>query len=144
MLQDEEKAKQLFRMYKEWKSFQITVDMVEMVLAKSEPANAHHYENMLIHDDLARGLEEEIRQSYEKTEENVLELGGNTIPVEKSEILLRNLRVRNPYVDARNIMRAEALKRVREREGEEESKALRDALRTTIAGISNGLGCYKS
>jgi len=144
MLQDEEKAKQLFRMYKEWKSFQITFDMVEMVLAKSEPANAHRYENMLIHDDLARGLEEEIRQSYEKTEENVLELGGNTIPVEKSEILLRNLRVRNPYVNARNIMRAEALKRVREREGEEESKALRDALRTTIAGISNGLGCYKS
>jgi len=51
--------------------------------------------------------------------------------------------VRNPYVDALNILQVETLKRVREIDDiadEDERKVLMDALLTTITGIANGMG----
>jgi phosphoenolpyruvate carboxylase len=51
--------------------------------------------------------------------------------------------VRNPYVDALNILQVETLKRVRETNDiadEPERKVLMDALLTTITGIANGMG----
>jgi len=51
--------------------------------------------------------------------------------------------VRNPYVDALNILQVETLKRVRATDDtgdEEKKKLLMDALLTTITGISNGMG----
>ncbi len=51
--------------------------------------------------------------------------------------------VRNPYVDALNILQVETLKRVRETDDitdETERKVLMDALLTTITGIANGMG----
>jgi phosphoenolpyruvate carboxylase len=50
--------------------------------------------------------------------------------------------VRNPYVDALNILQVETLKRVRETNDiadEPERKVLMDALLTTITGIANGM-----
>ena len=44
-----EDGDKLREMYKNWPSFNTTVDMVEMVLAKSEPKVAQHYDLSLIH-----------------------------------------------------------------------------------------------
>jgi phosphoenolpyruvate carboxylase len=58
-------------------------------------------------------------------------------------VLFLNRAVRNPYVDALNILQVETLKRVRAADdisNEEEKKVLMDALLTTISGIANGMG----
>jgi phosphoenolpyruvate carboxylase len=127
----------LREMYKEWGSFRTTVDLVEMVLSKSEPAIAKHYEDMLVHDEKAVELGKEVRDLHVATEQAVLDLTEHTILGENNYILQRALNVRNPYVDCLNVLQAEALTRVRKGDAD---KDLKDALMTTITGIANGMG----
>jgi len=63
-----EDGEKLREMYKSWPSFHTTVDMVEMVLAKSEPKVAQHYDTMLVGDDKAKELGAEIRKMHARTE----------------------------------------------------------------------------
>ena len=128
----------LRKMYREWGSFQTTVNMVEMVLAKSDPSIARHYDSMLVHDDKAKELGREVRSLHEETERVVLDLTGHKILSEDNHILRRQLAVRDPYVDCLNVLQAETLKRIRSTE--EEDPVLKDALLTTITGVANGMG----
>jgi len=144
LLASEEYAEDLRKMYKEWDSFRTTIDLVEMVLAKSEPDVAKHYEDVLVSDPLAKELGSEIRNVHLNTERAVLELAGHETLGENNELLARVLKVRNPYVDCLNVLQAETLKRLRsvpDDEGtSERKKLLNDALLTTITGIANGMG----
>ena len=135
-----EKAKTLREMYRDWGSFRTTVDLVEMVLAKSEPAIAQHYDKMLVNDPLALELGQEVRSLHIATENAVLDLTNHTNLSDGKTMLARALRVRNPYVDCLNVLQAETLKRLRENEDGKEDKVLNDALLTTITGIANGMG----
>lgn len=127
-------------MYNEWGSFRTTIDLVEMVLAKSEPAIAQHYDDLLVKDEKAKELGEEIRRIHKNTEDAVLDLSKHKKFCETNDLLQRTLHVRNPYVDCMNVMQAEILMRLRECEDSEEEKRLRDALLISITGISNGMG----
>uniref|UniRef100_A0A7S2LJW1 Phosphoenolpyruvate carboxylase n=1 Tax=Leptocylindrus danicus TaxID=163516 RepID=A0A7S2LJW1_9STRA len=141
---DSEDAEAFRNMYNEWGSFRTTIDLVEMVLAKSEPVIAKHYDDLLVTDDLAKELGLEIRQIHHDTEQAVLRLANHTELGEDNALLCRVLKVRNPYVDCLNVLQAETLKRLRavpEGEGDSErKKVLNDALLTTITGIANGMG----
>jgi len=127
-------------MYNEWGSFRTTIDLVEMVLAKSEPSIAQHYDDVLVKDEKAKELGEEIRRIHKDTEDAILDLSSHEKFCESNELLQRILHVRNPYVDCMNVMQAEILMRLRECEDEEEKKRLKDALLISITGISNGMG----
>lgn len=127
-------------MYDEWGSFRTTIDLVEMVLAKSEPRIAAHYESLLVRDGMAIELGEEIRRIHAQTEKAVLNLSQHTILAEKNNLLQRRLQIRNPYVDCMNIMQAEILLRIRECDDIDEERRLKDALLISITGISNGMG----
>lgn len=137
---DSDDADMLRTMYKEWGSFRTTVDMVEMVLAKSEPSVAAHYESMLVTDPKAKELGEQLRSLHISTEEAVLNLAEHETLSEHNNTLRRLLRVRNPYVDCLNVLQAETLKRIREYEEGQEDAVLKDALMTTITGVANGMG----
>ena len=134
---DEEKLR---IMYKEWDSFRTTVDLVEMVLAKSEPSIAKHYDDVLVKDEKAKELGAEVRNIHASTEAAVLDLANHTTLCEKNNLLRRVLHVRNPYVDCMNVLQAEILMRLRQCEDEEEKKILKDALLISITGIANGMG----
>ena len=125
-------------MYKNWGSFRAMVDVVEMVLAKSEPAIAAHYDNVLVKEDLAKELGKEVRKSHLATEEAIRNLTEHDVLAENNEILLRQLGVRNRYVDCLNVLQAETLKRIREHE--EPDQVLKDALLISITGVANGMG----
>ena len=116
------------------------VDVVEMVLAKSEPAIAAHYDNVLVKDDLAKELGEEVRKNHLMTEEAILNLTNHEVLAENNKILLRQLGVRNRYVDCLNVLQAETLKRIREQKEGEEDQVLKDALLISITGVANGMG----
>lgn len=138
-LLDGEDGDVLREMYKEWGSFATTVDLVEMVLAKSEPSIAAHYDEKLVDGESAKELGKEIRSLHLATEKNVLNLTKHNILCENNGILQRLLNVRNPYVDCLNVLQAETLKRIRTDEGKED-EVLKDALLTTITGVANGMG----
>ena len=133
-------ADTLRKMYNEWGSFRTTVDLVEMVLAKSEPSIAAHYDKMLVTDEKAKELGEHVRKIHVETENAVLELTGHTVLSENNTTLHRAMQVRNPYVDCLNILQAETLMRLRNCKDEKEVKVLNDALLTTITGVANGMG----
>lgn len=134
---DSDEAPLLREMYKDFNSFATTVDLVEMVLAKSEPAIAAHYDQMLVSDGLAQELGKEVRELHLATERAILDLTGHDKLGENNALLQRALNVRNPYVDCLNILQAETLKRIRENE---DDMVLKDALMTTITGVANGMG----
>ena len=137
---ESEDADKLKDMYKDWDSFRTTIDLVEMVLAKSEPAIAAHYDEVLVDDPKAQELGQEVREMHKKTEKAVLQLTGHQKLSEDNVILSRALAVRNPYVDCLNVLQAETLKRLRAVEEGKSDKMLDDALMTTITGIANGMG----
>lgn len=133
-------ADKLRDMYQNWGSFRTTIDLVEMVLAKSEPAIAQHYDKVLVHNGKAQELGAEIRALHHATENAVLDLTNHRTLSDGKTMLARALLVRNPYVDCLNVLQAETLKRLREAEEGKEDKVLNDALLTTITGIANGMG----
>lgn len=135
-----EDGDKLREMYKEWPSFRTTVDMVEMVLAKSEPSIAKHYDSKLVSDPKAKELGAEIRILHKNTEEAVLDLAGHEVLSENNVMLQRLLQVRNPYVDVLNCLQAETLERVRKLESPDADMVLKNCLLTTITGVANGMG----
>lgn len=137
---ESENAEDLRSMYKNWDAFRTTIDLVEMVLAKSEPSIARHYEQMLVDDVKAKELGADIRKIHTMTEKRVLDLVDNKKLAERNNLLQSVLRVRNPYVDCMNLLQAEILKRLRGCKNEEERKVLKDALLISITGIANGMG----
>ena len=106
-------ADKLRKMYKEFTSFGTTVNLVEMVLAKSEPSIAAHYDDKLVVGDKAKELGEELRALHISTEDAVLDLTEHDTLSEDNAILRRLLEVRNPYVDCLNVLQAETLERIR-------------------------------
>jgi phosphoenolpyruvate carboxylase len=116
------------------------IDLVEMVLAKSEPSIAKHYDDVLVKDEKAKELGVEVRNIHLATERTILSLTEHEQLSENNKILLRALLVRNPYVDCLNILQAETLKRLRVQEEGKDDLVLKDALLTTITGIANGMG----
>jgi phosphoenolpyruvate carboxylase len=141
VLEKEEKdAVVLKEMYRDWDSFRTMIDLVEMVLAKSEPSIAKHYDDVLVKDEKAKELGVEVRNIHLATERTILSLTEHEKLSENNTILLRALLVRNPYVDCLNVLQAETLKRLRDQEEGKDDLVLKDALLTTITGIANGMG----
>lgn len=137
---ESEDAGTLREMYKSWGSFRTTIDLVEMVLSKSEPAIARNYDRLLVEDAKAQELGDEVRAIHAATEKAVLDLTEHTTLGERNSLLIRSLRVRNPYVDCLNVLQAETLRRIRSVDDDEDTKVLTDALMTSITGIANGMG----
>jgi phosphoenolpyruvate carboxylase len=137
MLQSDDGEK-LKAMYRDFGSFRTTIDLVEMVLAKSEPHIAQHYDEVLVQDDEAKTLGVEIRELHQLTEDAVLSLSGHGKLSEDNELLWRGLNVRNPYCDVLNVCQAEILDRIRKEDGKENA-VLHDALKTSINGIASGM-----
>lgn len=127
-------------MYRDWGSFRTTIDMVEMVLAKSDPSIARHYDEVLVTAEDAKDLGLEVRTLHQETENMILDLSEHSILSEDNHILRRQLAVRDPYVDCLNVLQTETLKRIRSSEEAANDEVLKDALMTTISGVANGMG----
>lgn len=121
-------------MYRQWPIFRVTIDLMEMVLAKADARIAAHYDR-LVPPDL-RPLGADLRARLAQAAAGVLEVTGHTVLVEENPVLRRSIDVRNPYVDPINLVQVELLRRVRAGATEE---AARDALVVTVNGIAAGL-----
>jgi phosphoenolpyruvate carboxylase len=161
---EQEGTATLESMYKNWPWFTALIDVVDMIMAKSEAEIAKNYDDQLVATLKGEGgggeeeeeeeveslmaLGEELRGDLEATKQSLLSLRNYTRPQQHNDILQRGLAVRNPYVDPLNILQAEVLKRLRRSKSAEEGSPskltaeehalLADALAVTINGIANG------
>ena len=137
----------LREMYGEWPWFRTVIDLLEMILAKSDLHIAQNYDKQLVRDEPSLALGRELREKMSLTTKAVMAVSGSTELQLHNKALLRSLNVRNPYVDPLNVLQAELLRRLREGSEEgggkalskEERETLQDALLITINGIANGM-----
>jgi len=124
----------LHHMYESWPFFRAFIDMLEMVLAKSDPDVAAWYDARLVPESLHE-LGEGLRERHAETRQRVLEVSQHEHPLDDAPVVQRSVGLRNPYVDPLNLLQVELLDRVRH--GHEEG--LRDALMICINGIAAGM-----
>lgn len=119
---------------REWPFLRTTLDLVEMVLAKSDPGIAAIYDALLATEDM-RGLGDELRRRHALTVRSLLEVLGRPHLLDDNPLLRRTIGVRNPYVDPLNLLQAELLRRARS----DDDPALHEAIVATVNGISAGM-----
>ena len=124
-------------MREHWPYFQTLLDMLEMVLAKSDEAVAAYYEAHLTDDPALVKLGGLLRARLLKTVGILLKVNEQRELLESSPVLKRSMTVRTPYVLPLHMLQAELMKR--RREAPAGSKAHDQALMVTIAGIAAGL-----
>ncbi|MBX3041124.1 MAG: phosphoenolpyruvate carboxylase [Bdellovibrionaceae bacterium] len=126
----------LKKMYREWPFFQSTIDLLEMVLAKSDMETFELYAQALLEsEDLGRARA--VKTEYETAVRIILKIKDERRLLEKASSLRESIEIRTRYVEVLNRLQIEILKR-RRRHGKE-SEILDQALALTISGIAAGM-----
>jgi len=123
----------LKEMIKEWPFFQTQLNMLEMVLAKTDSEISSEYDHALVKPEL-RELGDRFRQRMEALIEMVNTLKDQEELLQGAPDIKRSLDLRHPYTDPLHFLQIELLSRCRS--GEVESEQLDKALLVTIAGIA--------
>jgi phosphoenolpyruvate carboxylase len=122
-------------MYGRWPFFQSTLDLIEMVLAKTDARIAAEYDRRLVPADV-QPLGRALRDRLARATAAVLRVTNHREPVESTPVLRRSIDVRNPYVDPINLVQIELLARLRHGQA---PPALTRAFVVTVNGIAAGL-----
>ena len=127
-------------MLSRWNFFANFISNVEMTIAKTDLSVASSYVQELVPTELQH-LFEVIKEEFALTQQEILNLTGETAPLEKSESLARTLEIRDKYLLPLHHLQVSFLQRVREvrATGQEPDPALRRALSVTVNGIATGL-----
>jgi phosphoenolpyruvate carboxylase len=121
-------------MYRDWPFFRSQIDLIEMVLAKSEGGIAAEYDRRLVPAEL-QPLGAELRRRLARAIQAVLAVTRHPQLLDSNPVLRRSIDVRNPYVDPINLVQIELLRRLRAKDDAQ----VRAALMVTINGIAAGL-----
>ena len=112
----------------------MTLDLMEMVLAKADGRIAAEYDRQLVPADLQALRPGRSWRRLARAIDGVLAVTGHRELVESNRVLRRSIDVRNPYVDPINLVQVELLRRSRAGDA-----SAHDALMVTINGIAAGL-----
>jgi len=142
-VEDEGDKKELREMYEQWPWFREIIDLLAMILSKTDYSISENYDNLLVDktDELI-AIGKEVREKLVETRQAILDVSGSTEYGGPHVQLLRpSAKIRNPYVDSINCVQAELLKELRNMGSEEceIKKIRRDALVVSINGISQGM-----
>ncbi|MBN2329716.1 MAG: phosphoenolpyruvate carboxylase [Candidatus Omnitrophica bacterium] len=141
----EKERKVLLQMYSEWDFFRAVVDNAELALAKCDPWISYHYAALSSSNEQIMQIWRRIKEEYHDSIEAVLTITRQSQMMESIPWLRRSLIVRNPYVDALNLIQVELLRRRRSREKTNSADAdpmnsiLYNGLRLSIQAIAAGL-----
>jgi phosphoenolpyruvate carboxylase len=131
---DEGQEPLLHDMYAQWPFFESWIDMLEMVLAKSDVNISAYYENRLASPELGV-LGSSLRSRLEQAVEQVMRIKQETQLLQDNSVIRQSIDVRNPYIDPLHVLQAELLFRDRN----QPDQRLEQALMVTMAGISAGM-----
>merc|ERR1711871_1861887 len=143
-----EKQKRLRDMYDNWPWFRETIDLISMVLSKSDMSiNANYDEQLVDKTPELMGLGEEIRKRLQDTRSGVLKVTGCEDVTAGFSLLTSSMKTRASFVDPINCIQAEVMKRYRKLskkeklsdKEKEQLEVLTDSLRVCISGIAQGM-----
>lgn len=126
--------KEMRGMLKQWPYMEATIDLLEMVMAKTDLDMAKAYMDIL-GEGKFKDLKEEIIKSYLLTKETILKLLNTDHFLENYQVLNRSIKVRNPYIDPLHFIQVSALRNFRKNP----TKELEDILIGTMNGIAMGM-----
>lgn len=133
---DDGKLKELQTMRDAWPFFNTSIDMLEMVLSKTDAGLAQYYEERLIEDESQKALGAALRQKLETVKAAICQIKNIDQLLATSPVIGQSMAVRNPYTDPLHYLQAELLYRTRHLECNDN---LEHALKVTMAGIAAGM-----
>jgi len=125
---------ELRKAYRKWPFFFATMDLLEMVLAKTHPEISKLYSQQLVDPEL-QALTTQFLDSYSLACKLHQKISGHRRLLENYPVLNRSIRIRNNYVDVLNILQIILIKSNRKNP----SAKLEEAIAVTISGISAGM-----
>ncbi|CAF0729058.1 unnamed protein product [Rotaria sordida] len=130
----------LREMIKSWPFFRMYIEMLEMVLAKSDVDITAYYEYRLLEPNSSmQKLSESLRQRLDHLRELVLRITDQKELLEDVPRLARTIALRNPYIEPLHRLQAELMQRNRDKKQEDIPADISRAMMTTMAGIAAGL-----
>lgn len=125
-------------MYGEWRFFAMALDNAQLSLGTADMSTARRYATLA--DDPSHLTA--IAAEYARSVGAVLQITGQRELLERSPVLARSIKLRNPYVDALHLAQLALLRRYRALPAEAPAAtrgALLDAIHHSINGIAAGL-----
>jgi len=126
---------QLQSMYACWPFFASALDNAQTSLGTADLPTARRYSALA--PPSVRPVFELIVAEYERSVTSVLQVTRQSELLERSPVLARSIKLRNPYVDALHVAQLALLRRYRS-ESDQDEEGL-DAIHHSINGIAAGL-----
>jgi phosphoenolpyruvate carboxylase len=123
-------------MYASWPFFTSALDNAQLSLGTADLVTARRYAALALSD--VSSVFDAIADEYERSVSCLLVVTGQRELLERSPVLARSIKLRNPYVDALHVAQVALLKRYRAASGEDAELVL-DAIHHSINGIAAGL-----
>jgi phosphoenolpyruvate carboxylase len=127
-------------MYAGWPFFASAIDNAQLSLGTADVAAARRYAQLA--SPRLMPVLDCIMEEYQQSVASVLQVARQGELLERSPVIARSIKLRNPYVDALHVAQLTLLKRFRalpEQSSEEEKHLLMDAIHHSINGIAAGL-----
>src|SRR5262252_6942374 len=116
-------------MYAEWPFFASAIDNAQLSLGTADPPTVRRYASLA--EPRLLPVFASIMAEYERTVSAVLHVTCQGELLERSPVLARSIKLRNPYVDALHVAQLALLKRYRE-SSDGERDLLMDAIHHSI------------
>jgi len=130
----------LQKMYQEWPFFQAMLSNTQMALFKAELDIAREYSKLCEDEATGETVYRLIREEYERTIMQVLNIAGRQTLLEDNQTLALSLTRRDPYLDPLNYIQMILLKRYRsESISDNEKEQWLNPLLRSINGIAAGM-----
>jgi phosphoenolpyruvate carboxylase len=131
---------QLLReMYQHWPFFRTIVDNAQMILGKADLHIARRYAELVPDHAVAEQIFRTIEAEYQRAAYWVCQIVEAEQLLDKSPVLQRAIRRRNPYIDPLSFIQLSLLRRLRANPDQVDHAALEDAVLLSISGLAAGL-----
>lgn len=139
----------LQEMYTSWPWFRELIDLIAMIVSKTDFSVSKNYDEQLVDSVETKKLGVKVREKLVQTRQAILDVtqsdsvAGHHVALQRA-----SNSIRAPYVDPLNVIQAELMKRFRAMEQRDddltpeeeiEKQKLQDALIVSINGISSGM-----
>jgi len=120
--------------------FASLIRSVEIAMAKADFAIARLYADLVTETSLRDRVFEMLRQEFERTRRTILTVTRQQELLETNPVILRSVRLRNPYVDPLSLIQVDLLRRKRAGAADPSLDSSLDyAIGATMNGIAAGL-----
>ncbi len=126
----------LQKMYRQWPFFRTLLSNMDMVLAKSDPALAGRYAELVNDVRLRRKVFSTIEAEWQRTTEALALVTGEKQRLMHNSSLARSIRHRFPYLDPLHHLQVELMRRYRSGQGDDR---VQTGIHISINGIAAGL-----